>query len=81
MKDVDMITGTLIRRHRLSSSTNGNPRYELTIGENGDSIVASTTPDSILAYGPAANIKEGETVRAWIGWHYGKVQIANIEKV
>ena len=78
MKDVETVTGTLIRRRRLPSSANGNPRFALTIGEPGSSITASTTTDSGLAYGPAANIPEGARVQAQVGWHYGKVQIADI---
>ena len=81
MHDVETIEGTLIRRERMPSSYYGNPRYALTIGEPGDSITASTTPDSMLAYGPAANIREGDRVRARIGWHYGKLQIAHIESI
>ena len=81
MKDVETFEGELIRRERLPSSYLGNPRYSLTIGEPGESITACTMPNSGLSYGPAANVKIGQKVRARIGWHYGRLQIEDIRSI
>jgi hypothetical protein len=74
MRDIKTHTGTLQILKRLPSSTSGNPRYLLLIGDT----VCQTSVDSSLAY--SVPNYEGYTVEATIGTHYGKATLNTITK-
>lgn len=49
-----MTLSTTYRLERLNNSRNGNPRYELREESTGN-IIATTRPDSSIAYGEVPN--------------------------
>lgn len=79
MRDTETYTGTISGMNRLPSSRNGNPRFLVTIHcDSGEILTARTMPDSMDGY--TVRDFEGEHVTAAIGWHYGKLSIADIQK-
>jgi hypothetical protein len=81
MKNTREITGVLKKVRRLPNSTNGNPRYLVSIRRNkpyGDEprhfeVEAKTKVDSSFAY--EVDNLFGKEVVAVIGYHFGSTHI------
>lgn len=74
MKNISRHVGTLVILDRLPTSTNGNPRYLLSIG----GTTCATMVDSMIAY--SIGNHEGKEVRATIGTHYGRATLHTLER-
>ena len=70
-----LISGVLNVTKRLDSSYNGNPRFQVSIGDHG---MFKTQVDSMLGYGIGNN--EGKVVNAMVGSYYGSPHIFTVEK-
>ena len=84
MQNIQTITGKLTNLKRLSSSINGNPRFQATIeitekikGQNYE-ITFKTSVDSSLGYS-IQNFDDLKVV-ATIGWHYNVLTLNSIKK-
>jgi hypothetical protein len=75
MKNITRHTGTLKVLKRLASSSNGNPRYYISI----DGFSCSTAVDS--SYGYAVTNYDNKQVTATIGTHYGKQTLDTLKGV
>ena len=73
MNNITSHTGTLLIVRRLTSSINGNPRYQITIGGE----ACATGVDS--SHGYSVTNYDGKPVRATIGTHYGVRILESIE--
>lgn len=69
MKNMSRHTGTLKLIKRLPASTNGNPRWLLSV----DGVTCHTAVDSSLGY--YVTNHDGKCVTAIIGAHYGKATL------
>jgi hypothetical protein len=75
MNNLTRHTGLLTIIKRLPQSTNGNPRFLLTV----DGWTCRTSVDCSLGY-KVKNL-DGKTVEAVIGTHYGQATLASVELV
>ena len=75
MKNVTKHTGILTIIQRCKQSSNGNPRYVVTL----DGYTCRTEVDSSLGY--SITNYDGCMVTAEIGTHYGTVTIQRVKKV
>jgi len=69
-----LISGVLSVTKRLDSSYNGNPRFQVSIGDHG---VFKTQVDATLGYSIGNN--ENKTVNAMVGSFYGSPHVFDVE--
>ena len=71
---------TEYKTRRLPSSTNGNPRYELSTLDG--LVIGTTRPDSCIAYGPVPNNAESGECRIVVHeTPTGRRYVESVEKI